>query len=82
MTEERIKSETLESLVEEITKEVVKRIAIRGDLGIDLSLGYYCTGAGYTCGGRIHGRYSCKGMQIHGCTGIFTCVDIFIHDYD
>jgi len=75
MTEERIESEDLEILVEEITKEIIKRIST-GELDIDLSLGYNCTGKGYTCGSEGKGSYTCKTDKEHSCPGIFACANI------
>ena len=75
MTSVRITSEDLEILVEEITKEVIKRIST-GDLGIDLNLGYNCTGKGYTCGTDGKGSYTCKTDKEHSCPGIFVCANI------
>jgi|WetSurMetagenome_2_1015567.scaffolds.fasta_scaffold394718_1 hypothetical protein len=75
MAEEKIAPETIEIIVEEITKEVLKRLSIEG-LDIDLGFGYQCTGLGYTCGSKGKGTYTCTATDDHGCKGNFTCANI------
>jgi hypothetical protein len=82
MAEEKINSEKLEEIIEEITREVLERVLIEG---VDIIFktkckkNYKCTGDEYTC----LDSYKCLGQR-HSCTGIFTCSDVhkwkFIQD--
>ncbi len=80
MAEEKINSETLEKIVEEITREVLKRILAEG---IDVSLprsiickqDHQCSGD-YNC----PKFYKCLGQK-HSCTGVFSCSDVHTWKY-
>jgi hypothetical protein len=68
MIGKEISSETLELIVEEITRSILERLS---NEEIETELGYHCTGTGYICGKK----YKCIGKE-HECTGIFTCSSI------
>lgn len=69
MTEEKISSETIEIIVEEITKAILERLST-GEL--EIGLGYHCTGKGYIC----RSSYTCTSTRKHSCTGEFECSDV------
>lgn len=71
MDEDKISSDNLEIIVEEITREVLKRICREGvDISLERKCGkdYACTGDMYTC----PKSYTCLGKK-HSCTGVFEC---------
>lgn len=70
MAEEKISSDNLEIIVEEITREVLKRIRREGIDILEKKCGkdYACTGDMYTC----TKSYTCLGRK-HACTGVFEC---------
>lgn len=71
MAQEKIPSDNLEIIVEEITREVLKRICREGiDICLERKCGkdYACTGDMYTC----PKSYTCLGKK-HSCTGLFEC---------
>lgn len=73
MAEEKISSDNLEIIVEEITREVLKRLSCEGIDILEKTCGkdHACTGDMYTC----PKSYTCLGKK-HSCTGLFECSKI------